>query len=110
MGALLVAAGGVVGTGLRLAVVQLPAGVLLANVSGALLLGLLVAWTDEGSRLRSFAGTGVLGAYTTFSAFAVELALGDPAASVGRAALAVALGLAAAGTGLLLGSVGGRRR
>ncbi len=61
--------------------VQLPLGTLLINVTGSLLLGLLVGWAAhrgvaDGSagRLTAVAGTGFCGGYTTFSTACVESA------------------------------------
>lgn len=102
----LVGLGGALGTGLRLLVAQVPDGVLLANVTGAFLLGLLAGRSSADSPWRWLLGPGLLGAYTTFSAFAVELAHGPPVASIAHALVAVALGLLAAVTGLRL--TGGR--
>lgn len=100
----LVFAGGALGTLLRVAVASLsPIGVLLANVTGAFALGVVVARTAEGSRLRWFLGPGLLGAYTTFSAFALELARADAATAAVAATKTVALGLLAAALGLAIG-------
>jgi len=67
-----------------------PWSTLLANVSGCLLIGVLVvladAWVTH-RLLRPFLGVGVLGGYTTFSAFAVETI---DLAGAGRPALALA--------------------
>ena len=53
-----------------------PAATLAVNIAGCLLMGLLAGWlvrrgsaTDE---LRLFLGTGVLGGFTTFSAFSLD--------------------------------------
>jgi CrcB protein len=48
-----------------------PFGTLAVNVSGAFLLGLLVGTVADADALR-LAGTGLLGAYTTFSTWAFE--------------------------------------
>jgi len=85
----LVAAGGVAGTAAREAVTLtlpsvsgLSAGVFLVNLIGAFLLGtLLEALTRRGPdsgprrRWRLLLGTGLLGGFTTYSAFAVDTAL-----------------------------------
>jgi len=51
-------------------------GVMLINVSGSFLLGMLVAWfahaTDFPTNVRLLLATGFFGAYTTFSTYAVE--------------------------------------
>lgn len=75
-----VAAGGAIGALLRYAVVQLasqlqgynfPFGTILVNVAGSLAIGLLMArYTHSDSEAaRLFFVTGVLGGFTTFSAF-----------------------------------------
>ena len=50
---------------------EFPFGTLAVNLTGALLLGLLVGATVESDGYR-LAGTGFLGAYTTFSTWAFE--------------------------------------
>lgn len=50
---------------------EFPAGTFAVNVSGALLLGLLVGASLEGDAL-AIAATGVLGSYTTFSTWMLE--------------------------------------
>jgi CrcB protein len=85
MAYLLAALGGAVGALSRWALAEAlpssPAGwpwaTLLVNLSGCLLLGalfaLLAARTPEASWPRPFLAVGVLGGYTTYSAFAVEV-------------------------------------
>ncbi len=115
---LTVALGGALGAsarhGLGLAVLRLfgpgfPLGTLLANVFGGLLMGLLVGWlmrdgAQNTETIRLFAGVGVLGGFTTFSAFSLDAMnmiqakaygpfLGYVGASVILSILAVALGL-----------------
>lgn len=83
-----------------------PWATLTANVTGAFLLGVVVATTARGDRRRLLVGTGLLGAWTTFSALAlesVELLGADGAAGLAYPAVTVALGLAAATAGLRLG-------
>jgi len=87
---LLVAIGGGLGAmaryGLGLAAVRLAPGAawpwatLTANVAGGLLMGLLTGWlalkAGAGQEsIRLFAAVGVLGGFTTFSAFSLEAAL-----------------------------------
>lgn len=83
------------------------------NVAGALLLGLLLeslvrSGEDRGRRrrIRLFAGTGFLGAFTTYSSFAVQLVQlvrdGRPVLAVAYAAASLAAGLAAAAAGVVL--------
>ena len=115
---LTVALGGAIGAsarhGLSLAMLRLfgpgfPLGTLLANIIGGLLMGLLMGWlireAPEGSNsIRLFAGVGVLGGFTTFSAFSLEamrmlesktygIFFGYVGASVVLSIAAVALGL-----------------
>jgi fluoride exporter len=86
---LLVAAGGAVGAVARYGVgaqalrtfgPAWPAGTLIANVAGGLLMGLLAGalamrGDADQERLRLLLGVGVLGGFTTFSAFSLETAL-----------------------------------
>ncbi|RLK52332.1 fluoride efflux transporter FluC [Microbacterium telephonicum] len=114
---LLVMLGGAVGVAAR-AVVTVPLGVLphplvvpaatlAINLAGSLLLGVVVgAFDDQRPRLRAFLGTGVLGGFTTYSAFAVQsVTVGAAAPLVGLALMAVSLlgGVLCAGVGLHLG-------
>jgi fluoride exporter len=56
-----------------------PAGTLIVNVSGSLAMGLLAGWLllkGIGDQpLRLFLATGILGGFTTFSAFSLDAAL-----------------------------------
>lgn len=87
---LLVAAGGAIGSMARYGLGVLagrmapnagwPVGTLAANVIGGLLMGLLVGWLAfrggaQQEAVRLFAAVGVLGGFTTFSAFSLEAAL-----------------------------------
>jgi CrcB protein len=105
----LVAAGGVLGALARwLVAVAVPGlgGTLVANVTGAFLLGALLAVAAEGHlspRVTTFAATGALSSYTTYSTFAVESALaGSPALVAGNVLANYGLGFAAAFAGRLL--------
>ena len=83
-----------------------PAVTMGVNVVGSLLLGVVIgSLGDRHPLARAFLGTGVLGGFTTYSAFAVQTAtlLGSfPIAGVGLAVVSVLLGLAAAALGLRL--------
>lgn len=87
---LLVAAGGAIGSmaryGLGLATARLapnavwPWGTCAVNLLGGLCMGLLVGWLTfrggaQQESIRLFAAVGVLGGFTTFSAFSLETAL-----------------------------------
>lgn len=110
---LLVALGGTLGTAARLGlglVVGEPGGfplaVLLANVLGALLIGVVAARLPASAELRLLLGTGVLGGFTTYSAFMTgTLALwgSAPLLAAAYAAGSLVLGLLAAAVGLRLG-------
>lgn len=85
---LIVAAGGAVGATLRHAANQLsllclgaafPWGTMIVNISGSVVMGILVGcfsllW-DAPQGVRLFLATGVLGGFTTFSAFSLEAVL-----------------------------------
>ena len=83
-----------------------PAGTFVVNITGGLALGLLVGLAVEGDA-RLVAGTGFLGAYTTFSTWMVEAQrLGEDGewATMWLYLLgSMVAGLAAAGAGWLLG-------
>lgn len=110
---LLVAAGGTMGTaarlGLGLAVPDaggFPVAVLMANLIGALLIGILTARLPATTGLRLFLGTGLLGGFTTYSAFmtgTVALWADAPLIAIAYAGGTLVLGLAAAAGGLRLG-------
>ena len=91
----------------------LPLSTLTVNAVGAFLLGLLVSTVGrDGSNpgLVLFLGTGILGGFTTFSAFSLEtvslLRDGATVTALGYIALSLALGLAGAGLGLWIGRLG----
>ena len=117
---LLVAAGGATGAVARYWVGTqagrlfgpgLPWGTLIVNVVGGLLMGLLIGvLTARGGadqeRWRLLLGVGLLGGFTTFSAFSLEVALMIErralASAFGYSILSVALSVAALFAGLLL--------
>lgn len=110
---LLVLAGGSLGTAARLAVGLwmpdaggFPYATLLVNVLGALLIGVVAARLASTAALRVFLGTGVLGGFTTYSAFmtgTVALWTDAPLLAFAYAAGSLVLGLIAAALGLRLG-------
>ncbi len=115
---LLVAAGGALGASLRhgaglLSLRHLPASwpwaTFAVNIIGSLAMGLLVGWLAlkaEGAHqsARLFLATGLLGGFTTFSAFSLEMAqmirAGDLAKALAYALLSVCLCVLAVGLGL----------
>jgi CrcB protein len=113
-----VLAGGAVGTPARYALSTAfptrtggwPTGTFLANLVGAFLLGVLLEGLarrgdDSGRRrvLRLGLGTGFLGAFTTYSALAVET---DLLVRASRPGLALTYALLTVGGGLLLSTAG----
>ena len=86
-------------------------GTMLINVSGAFLLGLVIALTDEQmiipSYWRPILATGFLGAYTTFSTLMFDsfnrFEGGDLALAAANIVASVALGLLAVYLGLTVG-------
>jgi CrcB protein len=88
-----------------------PWGTLVANVAGGLLMGLLTGWLAfrgglHSESIRLFAAIGVLGGFTTFSAFSLETALmierRQFAMAGGYAALSVVLSIVALFIGLMV--------
>ena len=120
MGYALVFLGGGLGAALRHGVNRaalalfgpaIPAGTIIVNVVGSLAMGLLIgilAAVPGGTsqNLRLFVATGVLGGFTTFSAFSLDaLTLwerGQSAAAIAYVVGSVALSLAAIAAGFLL--------
>ncbi len=115
----LVMLGGGIGAGLRYGVGRwslaafgpgLPFGTWAVNILGGLLMGLLVGWLTSRNAadepLRLLLGVGVLGGFTTFSAFSLELvemtARGDVALAAAYAVSSVAGSMLALFAGLYL--------
>ncbi|MDJ0614810.1 MAG: fluoride efflux transporter CrcB [Rhizobiaceae bacterium] len=83
---LLVALGGGIGAAarhlaglgaLRLLGPAFPWGTLFVNIFGSLVMGLFIAWLVKrggSNELRMFFATGILGGFTTFSAFSLDVA------------------------------------
>jgi CrcB protein len=117
---LLVALGGAIGAGCRhlvnLAALRLlgpnfPFGTLTANVGGGLLMGLLTGYlalrySGGGQDLRLFLATGVLGGFTTFSAFSLDTVLlwerGELLMASVYVVVSVVLSIAALAAGLFI--------
>lgn len=115
---LLVAVGGAVGAVARYGVglgaarlfgLAFPWGTLAVNIVGGLAMGLLAAKTaPEQEALRLALGVGVLGGFTTFSAFSLEtvrLMEHQPGLAMLYAAASVVLSVGACWVGLSLGRV-----
>lgn len=90
-----------------------PWATLSVNVIGGLLMGLLVGWLAQrgqgGESLRLFAAVGVLGGFTTFSAFSLETVLMLERRQFGPAFAYVALSVILACAALFLGLMIARR-
>lgn len=116
MGFLIVFLGGGVGAALRhgvnLASARLlgtafPYATLFENVTGSLVMGMLAGWFafkgDASQSWRLFLTTGILGGYTTFSAFSLDAALLYQRGELGLAALYVVVSVALSIGGLFAG-------
>ena len=92
-----------------------PWATLIANVLGSLLMGLLVGYlARHGSSKESWRlliGVGLLGGFTTFSSFSMEIVLlwerGAFASAIAYAAVSLAAGVAAMVLGLMVMRVAG---
>ena len=110
---LYVAIGGGVGSWLRYGAGRLigasafPSATLTVNIAGSFVMGLLVGWLarsgggSEGWRL--LLGVGVLGGFTTFSAFSLDIVSLAQRGAIGLAALYIGLSLAGGIAGLVAG-------
>lgn len=125
---LLVFVGGALGTTVRYlisgavpTVYGLPLATFGINVLGAFVLGwlleaLALRGPDEGRRrsVRLFVGTGILGGFTTYSAFAVDtdglIVAQNVGGSILYAVATIAVGALASLAGIALGAALGRRR
>ncbi len=119
---LLVGAGGALGAMARYGFGRLVSGRILAeggwpwatfieNVGGGFLMGILVGWlalrgAQHQEELRLFLGVGILGGFTTFSAFSLEMMnmvqRGNAGLAIAYGAASVLLAFAALGAGLAL--------
>jgi CrcB protein len=115
-----VAAGGALGSAVRYLVnvaaghllgPEFPWGTLTVNIAGSFVMGLMIALMalkmQVSQEVRAFLTTGILGGFTTFSAFSLDFAVLVERREAGLAALyviaSVALSLAAIFAGLKLG-------
>jgi CrcB protein len=117
----LVMAGGAIGAALRyqlgraalrLAGPGYPWGTLAANVIGGFVMGLLAGWLvaryqgGGGEQIRLFVAVGILGGFTTFSAFSLETMLmierGDTLGALGYILISVIASVGALALGLVM--------
>lgn len=108
--------GGVLRHGVNLACARafgagFPWGTLAVNVTGSLLMGVLTVWLSGRAEVwvpnaRLFLLTGILGGFTTFSAFSLDVVAlwerGQAGSAVAYAAASVACSLAGLAIGLAL--------
>lgn len=94
----------------RLLGVSFPWGTFLVNVTGSLLMGLIAGYLslkgDASQHWRLFLATGILGGYTTFSAFSLDAVLlwerNEPALAATYVLASVTLSIGGLLAGLLL--------
>lgn len=116
---MLAVAGGALGSGARYLVnvgaarflgVAFPWATLIVNIAGSFAMGLLVEYVilrhNGSAELRTFLATGILGGFTTFSAFSLDVATladrGDLALAAIYIAVSVAISIAALYAGVAL--------
>jgi CrcB protein len=116
MGFLIVFLGGGLGAALRHGVnlasarilgMAFPYATIIENVSGSLIMGMLAAYFafkgDASQHWRLFITTGILGGYTTFSAFSLDVALLYERGELGLAAFYAAVSVLLSVGGLFAG-------
>lgn len=116
-----VALGGAAGSALRYVIATyiqarsgspFPVGTLMVNISGSILLGLVLRYALEtpaiSPDMRALLTTGVMGGYTTFSTFTYETAALLEEGDWRRAALYVGLSVVISLIGTFLGFAGAR--
>ena len=116
MGFLIVFLGGGIGAALRHGVnlaaarfvgTAFPYATLFENVTGSFVMGLLAAYFafkgDASQSWRLFLTTGILGGYTTFSAFSLDVALQYERGELGLTALYILLSVGLSIGGLFAG-------
>jgi CrcB protein len=91
----------------RLCGTAFPYGTLTVNVVGSLVMGLIAGWFafkgGATGHLRLFLATGILGGFTTFSAFSLDAVLLIERGQWGAAALYVGASVAGSILGLIAG-------
>jgi CrcB protein len=116
MGYLIVFLGGGIGAAMRHGIniaaaralgTAFPYGTLLINITGSFIMGAVAAYFafkgDASQHWRLFLTTGILGGYTTFSAFSLDAALLYERGEMGMAALYVVASVALSIAGLFAG-------
>lgn len=114
----LVMVGGALGAGARFGLAQwvsarfapgFPVATLVVNIAGCFIMGMLTAWlarSAAGEALRLFVGVGMLGGFTTFSAFSLDwwmlMERGATGAALAYVAASVIGALAAFALGIML--------
>jgi CrcB protein len=97
-------------------VMAFPWATLAANVIGSLAMGLLAGWLarhggPQATSYRLFLGVGLLGGFTTFSSFSLEMMLlierGQPSLAFVYGAISVLAGLAGLYIGLIVMRIAG---
>ena len=96
------------GMGLRLMGPNFPYATLFINITGSAIMGLIAGYFafkagDSSQHWRLFLTTGILGGYTTFSAFSLDAALLYERGELGLAALYVIASVALSIAGLFAG-------
>jgi len=86
-----------------------PVGTLFVNVVGSFVMGLFIEWfalkEDPGQTWRLFLTTGILGGFTTFSAFSLETVLFIQRDAYAAAAFYVLISVLASIAGLIVGLI-----
>jgi fluoride exporter len=110
---LFVALGGGIGAWLRFIVGRIigtsgfPVATLTVNVLGSFAMGVLASWIarngQQSEALRLLLGVGVLGGFTTFSAFSLEIVTLAQRGALGSAVLYAVLSVAGGVIGLIAG-------
>ncbi len=119
-GFLIVAAGGAIGAAMRYGVASLlpatswPWPTLVVNVTGGFLVGVLTGWLAQRGgadheQIRLFAAVGLLGGFTTFSAFSLETVQMIERGRYGLAGVYCAISVLAAIGALFIGLFVARR-
>jgi CrcB protein len=98
---------GVSSLGMRLLGTGFPFATLTVNIVGSLVMGLLAGWFaqrgEASQHFRLFLTTGILGGFTTFSTFSLDIAVLWERGAVGLCALYLSLSLLVSVAALFIG-------